>query len=121
MMDAYSVVDPETLDWEYSERGTAHYRDLGDALDCENLTPKLWRLGPGETMSLHRHEDQEEFYLLLSGPGAIRLEDDLHVLDPGHAVRVSPPVARRLENVGETTATFLAVAAPPRHHDGVHL
>ncbi|MFB6309956.1 MAG: cupin domain-containing protein [Salinirussus sp.] len=118
---SYEIVDPAQLDWEYSERGTAHSRNLAGALGCEKLTPRLWRLEPGETMSRHRHEEQEEFYFLLSGPGGIRLEDELHTLEPGHAVRVSPPVARRLENVGDEPVTFLAVAAPPRHHDGVHL
>jgi quercetin dioxygenase-like cupin family protein len=121
MAPEYAIVDSADVELEYSERGTASNRDLAGALGCEQLTPRLWHLEAGDSMSLHRHEDQEEFYYCLEGPGGIRLDGDLHELPVGGAARVAPPVARQLVNVGETTATFLVVAAPPRHHDGVHL
>jgi mannose-6-phosphate isomerase-like protein (cupin superfamily) len=121
MATDFSIVDAENVDLEYSERATAANRDLASALSCEQLTPRLWHLEAGDSMSLHRHDDQEEFYFLVEGPGAIRLDGDLHEVPVGGAVRVAPPVARQLVNVGETTARWLAVAAPPRHHDGTHL
>lgn len=120
MPSEYAIVDSAEVALEYSDRGTASNRDLAGALGCEQLTPREWHVAAGDAMSLHHHEDQEEFYYLLEGPGAIRLDGDRHELPVGGAVRVAPPVARQLVNVGETTARFLAVAAPPRHHDGVH-
>lgn len=121
MAPDYAIVDSADLDLEYSERGTASNRDLAGALGCENMTPRLWHVEAGDSMSLHRHQDQEEFYYLLDGPGGIRLDGELHELHAGGAVRVAPPVARQLVNVGDTLAKFLVVAAPPRHHDGIHL
>src|SRR5207253_10797166 len=45
----------------------------------------------------HRHEGQEEFYVVLSGSGRITLEDETHDLKPLDVVRVAPKVGRGFE------------------------
>ncbi|HEX5468236.1 MAG TPA: cupin domain-containing protein [Gaiellaceae bacterium] len=45
----------------------------------------------------HRHESAEEIYVVLSGSGRVKLDDDLLDLEPLDAVRVSPGVARSFE------------------------
>jgi mannose-6-phosphate isomerase-like protein (cupin superfamily) len=45
----------------------------------------------------HRHEGQEEFYVVLSGGGSITLEGDPRELRRWDVVRVAPTVARGLE------------------------
>ena len=45
----------------------------------------------------HRHEDQEEFYVVLSGGGSITLEDETLPLKQWDVVRVAPKVARAFE------------------------
>jgi mannose-6-phosphate isomerase-like protein (cupin superfamily) len=45
----------------------------------------------------HRHEDQEEFYVVLSGGGSITLEDETRELEAWDVVRVAPATARGFE------------------------
>ena len=45
----------------------------------------------------HRHGKAEEIYVVLSGAGQVKLDDELVELSPLDAVRVSPGVARSFE------------------------
>src|SRR5215471_3946594 len=45
----------------------------------------------------HRHAKAEEIYVVLSGAGRVKLDDELVELTPLDAVRVSPGVARSFE------------------------
>ena len=45
----------------------------------------------------HRHRLAEEIYVVLSGAGRVKLDDELVELSPLDAVRVSPGVARSFE------------------------
>ena len=45
----------------------------------------------------HRHEGQEEFYVVISGGGSITLEDESRELKQWDVVRVAPTVARGFE------------------------
>jgi mannose-6-phosphate isomerase-like protein (cupin superfamily) len=45
----------------------------------------------------HRHEGQEEFYVVISGGGSITLEDETRDLKQWDVVRVAPTVARGFE------------------------
>jgi mannose-6-phosphate isomerase-like protein (cupin superfamily) len=58
----------------------------------------------------HRHEGQEEFYVVLSGGGSITLEDETRELKKWDVVRVAPTVARGFE-AGPDGLEFLAFGA----------
>ncbi len=45
----------------------------------------------------HRHRSAEEIYVVLSGSGQVKLDDELVELAPLDAVRVGPGVARSFE------------------------
>ena len=45
----------------------------------------------------HRHRDAEEVYVVLSGSGRVKLDDELVELEPLDVVRVSPGVTRSFE------------------------
>jgi len=45
----------------------------------------------------HRHRSAEEIYVVLSGSGRVKLDDELVELSPLDAVRVGPGVARSFE------------------------
>ena len=45
----------------------------------------------------HRHRIAEEIYVVFSGTGRVKLDDELVELSPLDAVRVSPGVARSFE------------------------
>ena len=46
----------------------------------------------------HRHRDQEEFYVVLSGSGQVTLEDEARPIRQWDAIRVAPQTARAFES-----------------------
>jgi mannose-6-phosphate isomerase-like protein (cupin superfamily) len=53
---------------------------------------------PGQRQSFaHRHEQAEEIYVVLSGSGKIKLDQDVQELRSMDAVRVSPEITRAFE------------------------
>jgi mannose-6-phosphate isomerase-like protein (cupin superfamily) len=63
----------------------------------------------------HRHEDAEEIYVVLSGTGRIKLDDETVELAPLDAIRIAPSVARALEADADAPMEILAFGP---HHDG---
>lgn len=60
----------------------------------------------------HRHENAEEVYVVLSGSGKIKLDDEIVEITELDAIRISPQVARALQ-AGPDGLEVLAFG--PRH------
>lgn len=61
-------------------------------------------LPPGTSIGDHTHAfDEEEFYLVLSGSGVMRLGEDRFPVGPGDLVRNPPGGLHGLANPGPTT------------------
>ena len=95
----------------FSERQEARFprEDLG----CETVGFAFHRVKPGKRQGFaHRHENAEEVYVVLSGAGRIKLDDDVRDIAPMDAIRVAPAVARAFE-AGDDGLEILAFG--PRH------
>lgn len=57
----------------------------------------LWVKPSQREAFAHRHRVAEEIYVVLSGAGRVKLDDELVELAPFDVVRVSPGVARAFE------------------------
>jgi uncharacterized cupin superfamily protein len=64
----------------------------------------------------HRHEQAEEIYLVLSGSGAVKLDDEVRKLRARDILRVAPAVMRCFE-AGPEGMEVLAFGAH-HEHDG---
>jgi mannose-6-phosphate isomerase-like protein (cupin superfamily) len=64
----------------------------------------------------HRHEAAEEIYVVLSGTGRMKLDDEIVDVGPMDAIRVAPQVARAFEAGPE--ALELLVFGPRHQGDG---
>jgi mannose-6-phosphate isomerase-like protein (cupin superfamily) len=75
------------------------------------------RVKPGKRQAFaHRHDDAEEVYIVVSGSGRMKLDDDIVELAELDAVRVAPGVTRQFEAGPEGLGL---VAVGPRHdNDG---
>lgn len=74
----------------------------------------LQRYGPGVRLPFgHRHEQQEELYVLVSGSGRMRLDDEVVELKQWDAVRVPAETMRNFV-AGPEGAEMLAFGAPYR-------
>jgi mannose-6-phosphate isomerase-like protein (cupin superfamily) len=67
-------------------------------LEAEQTGVNFLRVKPSRREAFaHRHRVAEEIYVVLSGSGRVKLDDELVELSPLDAVRVSPGVARAFE------------------------
>jgi len=70
------------------------------------------RVQPGYRLPFgHKHKNQEEVYILVSGNARMKIEDEVRDLKQWDAVRVHKDTMRTLE-AGDDGAEFLVVGAP---------
>ena len=87
------------------------------ALGAEQTGVTHFRLRAGKRSPFsHRHTDAEEIYVILSGAGKVKLDDELVEVRRLDAIRVAPEVARAFE-AGPDGLEFLAFG-PHRAGDG---
>jgi len=99
--------------WRSSNQMSVLNTDLGKQLEAGSMGARLWRLGPGQASTRHRHRDEEELYLLLEGSGRVRVDDELLTLAPLDTLLVEPGSVRQLFNDTDADQLWLVVGAPP--------
>jgi mannose-6-phosphate isomerase-like protein (cupin superfamily) len=99
------------LDPDNPERFVPLRRALG--VTSFGLNQMLLR--PGERGRIHRHERQEEVYLVLSGRLTVEIEGEPHDLAAGELMRVAPGVRRRVLNLGPEVVSVLAIGGGGEH------
>jgi mannose-6-phosphate isomerase-like protein (cupin superfamily) len=68
------------------------------ALDCEQVGFAHHRVKPGKRQAFgHKHDEAEEVYVVVSGSGRVKLDDDVVELKGLDALRVAPHVMRQFE------------------------
>ena len=105
------------LDLGSDERFQRLRADLG----VSSFGINLLRLQPGQGSRIHRHEHQEEVYLVLEGTLTLEVEgSEEHELGRGRLVRVAPDVRRQLSNRRPEPLALLALggAQPHEGRDG---
>lgn len=114
MTEEYTIVDPRDIDTEqFPESGIPH-RKLTEALGATELRINMLTLAPGDVVGYHRHERQEEVFVLLEGPGRIRIAGETLSVSKHGVVRVPPETPRQLLNDRDSgEAVWLMLGAPP--------
>jgi mannose-6-phosphate isomerase-like protein (cupin superfamily) len=115
-MSTYSIknlreVEDSAPKFGFSEMQEARFprEDLG----CETVGFAFHRVKPGKRQGFaHRHENAEEVYVVLSGAGRVKLDDEVRDIAVLDAIRVAPAVARAFE-AGDDGLEILAFG--PRH------
>jgi mannose-6-phosphate isomerase-like protein (cupin superfamily) len=104
-------VDDSAPKFGFSE--TQESRFAGGDLEAEDTGLSYHVVRPGRRQAFgHRHENAEEVYVVLSGGGYMKLDDEILQIGPMDAIRVAPQVTRQFE-AGEDGLEVLAVG--PRH------
>jgi mannose-6-phosphate isomerase-like protein (cupin superfamily) len=88
-------------------------------LDSRDLGVSLWRYAPGyHAETGHRHREQEEAYVVVSGGGRMLVDGQVIELRPWDVVRVAPEAVRAFE-AGSDGLELIAVGGPkPEGGDG---
>lgn len=106
-----SGVTVTRLDPDSPERFVSLRRALG--VSAFGINQMLLR--PGERGRIHRHEHQEEVYLVLRGTLGLEIEGEERDLGEGDLARVGPEVRRRLLNRGPGLCIVLALGGAGEH------
>jgi mannose-6-phosphate isomerase-like protein (cupin superfamily) len=81
-------------------------------LGLEHSGLSYLRVAPGFRLPFgHKHKNQEEVYVLVSGSARMKIEDEVKELKQWDAVRVHKDTMRTFEG-GDEGAEFLVVGAP---------
>lgn len=100
------------LDLRSRERFQTLRRELG----VSSFGLNLIRLQPGQRGRIHRHERQEEVYLVLEGELTLVIDgEERPKLRRGEAVRVGPELRRQLLNRGDEPCVVLAIGGEGEH------
>lgn len=98
-----------------AEVGEAHFPR--EELEASSIGLAYHVLRPGRRQPFaHRHDAAEEIYVVLSGAGRMRLDDDIVDVGELDAIRVAPSVARAFEAGSE--GLELLVFGPRHEGDG---
>lgn len=110
-------VSHSKLDFDAGER----FVRLRNTLGVESFGLNLLLLEPGQGGRIHRHERQEEVYVVLEGTLTLEYDGERHEFRQGDAVRVAPDVRRQLSNRGDELLSLIAVGGAERHEgrDGI--
>jgi uncharacterized cupin superfamily protein len=99
------------LDLGIEERFSALRRQLGVTSFGMNLIV----LQPGQRGRIHRHEHQEEVYVVLEGTLTLVVEGAESTLERGELMRVAPELRRQLVNRGPGRLALLALGGAGEH------
>jgi uncharacterized cupin superfamily protein len=100
-----------TLEFEGEDR----FQTLRAALGATSLGINLIRLQPGQRGRIHRHERQEEVYVVLQGTLTLMVERESHEVQQGQAARVAPEERRQIVNASSGPLVLLALGAAGDH------
>src|ERR687888_608070 len=112
-MSAYSIVNlKEEVEDSMGERAPGiEGRFARKHLDSEHLGISYLRYSPGvRSPSAHSHREQEEAYVVISGSGQVRLDDEIRELRCWDVVRVNPATVRAFE-AGDDGLELIAIGS----------
>ena len=106
-------VDDSAPGFGYEEVQEARFANKALAVDQTGVSHM--RVKPNKRQGFaHRHDEAEEVYVVISGSGRVKLDDEIVELVALDAIRVSPQVTRQFE-AGEDGLEYLAFGA---QHEG---
>jgi hypothetical protein len=83
-----------------------------EPLECRKLAVSYQRMAPKVRGSFgHKHREQEEVYVILSGDGRVKLDDEIRTVGQWDAVRVAHDTIRCFE-AGPEGLTMVVFGAP---------
>src|SRR5690349_15975097 len=113
-MSDYSIVDADEVEDAYADSDVpGEFRALSEALGTEQVAVTLIRVPPHsdfEQGTGHRHEQQEELYIVGRGTLTMRFGDDVREVSAGSVVRVPPRTIRSHRNLADEPVELWAVS-----------
>ena len=115
----YRVVRLDELEWitrpHEPDEPARHVAELSEAAGFAHTRANVWRYEPGANGRRHRHAEQEETFVVLSGTLSMYLGDPPERVDlpSGTLVHVEPGTPLQSVNHGAEDALVYAYGTPP--------
>lgn len=115
MSENYGFVDVETVEHDPNPDPASDMRfgKLTATLGCEKMRLNTCTIPPGDESFYHKHESQEEVYVLLNGPSRVKIDGELVDVPEGGVVRVPADLPRKFVNDSDAEVRWLMIGAPP--------
>ena len=110
---ALQVLHAADAHWRPSNQLGVLNTDLAKQHGAETLAARLWLLRPGQASTKHRHTEQTELYVVLTGTGRMRIGDQVHTLEPHSSVLLEAATVRQVFNDTGEDVLWLVLGAPP--------
>jgi len=98
-------------------------RSVSDALGTDEMNVKLWYFDPGDEITYHAHEEQEECFYILTGEFSVKVgpagEAEYEEVGPGAFYAAGPGVGHGHRYLGDEEGNVLAIGAPAVEDPGV--
>jgi mannose-6-phosphate isomerase-like protein (cupin superfamily) len=93
-----NIDDVEDLAAKFGMGEIGEARYLRDDVGADRIGLTFYRMNPGKRTGFgHRHKEAEEMYVVLSGSGRVKVDDEILHLRPRDVVRVAPEAVREFE------------------------
>jgi mannose-6-phosphate isomerase-like protein (cupin superfamily) len=120
-MSDFSIVSADEVEDAYAgEDVPGEFRAMTEALGAEQVAVTLIRVPPHsdfEQGTGHKHEGQEELYIVTRGTLTMRFGDEVREVGAGSAVRVAPQTVRSHRNLGDEPVELWAVSRKQEEGD----
>jgi quercetin dioxygenase-like cupin family protein len=115
----FCVVDPSAWTWltRPHEPGepARHVAELSELAGFESTRANVWRYEPGAKGRRHRHQFQEETFVVLAGTLSMYVGDPplRHDVAVGGLIHIDPGTALQTVNHGDVDLLVYAYGTPP--------
>ena len=75
---------------------------------------------PGSEQGLHRHDTNEQVYVIVRGRGVMKAGGEEQEVGPGTLVFIPPGTDHAIRNTGAETLTFISATSPPFDHEALN-
>ena len=116
---AYRVVRPDELEWitrpHEAREPARHVAELSERLGFARTRANVWRYEPGAKGRRHRHDDQEETFVVLSGTLTMYVGDPPERVDvpAGGVIHLEGGTPLQPANHSDEELVVYAYGAPP--------
>ncbi|MFB6192243.1 MAG: hypothetical protein ABEI11_02845 [Haloarculaceae archaeon] len=111
MSDDFAIVEPDDVEPERFDTVDVDHLKYTEPLGCTDTRVNVVTLAPGEGVTPHAHERQEELFVPLTG-GQIEIEGTVHEVPAGAVARVGPEPVRNVVNRTDEHHTWVMIGAP---------
>ena len=120
---AFRVIRPDKIEWTTRDHGPEeaprHVAELSELAGFAHTRANLWRYEPGAQGRRHKHQLQEETFVVLAGTMSMYLGDPPERQDvpTGGLIHVEPGTPLQTANHGDEDLVLYAYGTPPeREH-----